>query len=117
MPSIYAPSRGVVDAVPIAVRPDEKATLQLFVRGPVDDPSICIGGGKWTFPAKVGAGQRLVCRDGMNWMVQDKRRKTLVSGKLETPLPTLTGANGVVFGSSAPETADAMVEFVKRYVK
>ena len=117
MPSIYAPSRGVVDLSPIAVRPGEKATLQLFVRGPVDDPAICIGGGKWTFPAKVGAGQRLLCRDGVNWMVQDRRRRTLASGKLETPLPTLTGANGVVFGSAAPEKADAMVEFVKRYVE
>ena len=115
MPSVYAPSRGVVDIEPVIVRPGEKASLQVFVRGPVENPSIAIGGKAWTFQTKVGVGQRLICRDGRNWIVQDKRRKTLASGTLVEPLPVLTGFNSVEFGSSTPEKADAEIELVKIY--
>ncbi|MDD4017288.1 MAG: prolyl oligopeptidase family serine peptidase [Kiritimatiellae bacterium] len=116
MPSVYAPSRGLVDIRPVVARPNEKARVEMTVFGPVANPTLVWAGDRWTFRTNIAKGQRLFCRDGLNWYVQNGKRETVAAGKLEQQLPVINGMNRFNFESSDPKTADARIDVVKRYV-
>jgi len=116
LPFRYAPSKGFSVAPRIAVRPGESAALEMVVHGPVENPTLDFPGkGKFTFPVALKAGERLVCRDGRSWKAVNNERKVLAQGELPAPLPRLAGGTDWMFSSSAPATANARVELVKRY--
>ena len=117
MPPVrYAPSKGL-DLLPrIAVRPGERACLELTVHGPVSRPGFDFGMGRRTvFPVEIGADERLVCRDGRTWRVLDRARNVKAAGELSAGIPVLDAGTDWTAVSSAPESANARIELVKRY--
>ena len=135
MPAVYAPSKGFDAPVKAAVRPGERARLSLEIWGPVDTPSVKLGGRTWTFPVKLEKGDHVVCRDGVEWKAERVKpgktaedagvwfkiapsaREPIDSGRLDHPLPTLTGGFELKLGAKDPKTCMARFEFVKRYLK
>jgi hypothetical protein len=117
MPSHYCPSKGVTGLEPVRVRPGEKARLEVTVYGPVSKPALSFGGRKLVFDVDLKRGDRLYCKDGINWRAVDPRRVVKTSGKLTEPLPVLGGGETRVSASSADDAnADARIDMVKRYV-
>ena len=135
MPAVYAPSKGFDAPVKTAVRPGECARLSLEIWGPVDTPSVSLGSRTWTFPVKLEKGDHIVCRDGTEWKaervkpgktaedagvwfkVAPSARELIASGRLENPLPTVTGGVELKLGAKDPKSCMARFEFVKRYLK
>ena len=135
MPAVYAPSKGFDAPVKASVRPGERARLSLEIWGPVDTPSIKLGGRTWTFPVKLEKGDHIVCRDGKEWKAERVKpgktaedagvwfkiapsaREPIASGRLDHPLPTLTGGFELKLGAKDPKTCMARFEFVKHYLK
>ncbi len=116
LPFRHAPAKGFSATPRIAVRPGETAALEMVVHGPVENPTLDFPGkGKFTFPVALKAGERLVCRDGRAWKAINNERKVLAEGELAAPLPRLSEGADWTFSSSAPATANARVELVKRY--
>ena len=128
LPVRHAPAKGL-DALPrIAVRPGERAALELTIHGPVSRPRLRFGnsatiqpgaadpgGNAALFPVEVGVGERLVCRDGRTWKVLDRSRAVKARGELPAPLPELSAGTDWSMSSADPAGADARVELVKRY--
>ena len=135
MPAVYAPSKGFDAPVKAAVRPGERARLSLEIWGPVDTPSVKLGGRTWTFPVKLEKGDHIVCRDGTEWKAERVKpgktaedagvwfkiapsaREPIASGRLDHPLPTLTGGFELKLGAKDPKSCMARFDFVKRYLK
>ena len=118
MPSVYCPAKGVTDLEPVRVRPGETARLELAIFGKVSKPALLSGGRTWTFDVDLKSGDRLYCKDGVNWRAVDAKRKTLATGRFSEPLPTLDGGESVFRFSSADDgAAAARIEMVKRYEK
>ena len=134
MPDFYAPSRGCDGRIAVAVRPGEKARLCAEIYGPVDNPSLTVGGRTWTFPVKLeSVNDHLTCLDGRRWKavhitpgethdanglwyrVTSSHRETIGEGELETPLPEIEGCVEVAAGTTNPSGAAARIELVKRY--
>jgi len=98
----------------VAVRPGEKAALEIELCGAMKDPVLTVGGQALRFPVTLKSGQRLQCRDRRTWTVLDASRATLSSGRLEARVPMLAaGANRVSFACEAPDRAQ--VKLVKVY--
>lgn len=122
LPVRYQPAVGFDGRIPVLVRPNEKAFLELRVTGPVAHPSLTVKDGTnrtWTFPVVLTESDRLFCRDGHSWYVL--RRKTddsstvIAKGMLDEPLPVLVESCGFVAGSSDAGNAAAQFDVVKRY--
>ena len=94
MPANWAPSKGADSLPSVKVRPGEKARLEVKIRGPVADPVVKVGEAVWKL-ATVPKGAVRTFTDG----------------------PVVSGVAGVSMESSDPTAADALVEFVKCYVK
>jgi hypothetical protein len=96
----------------------ESARLELTIFGKVSKPALSSGGRTWTFDVDLKSGDRLYCKDGVNWRAVDAKRKTFAAGRLSEPLPTLDGGETVFrFSSAGDGVAAARIEMVKRYKK
>jgi hypothetical protein len=84
----------------------------------LDTPTLTIGGRAVTFPTKLSAGQRLVCRDLKTWHVRNADGTDVASGKLPQSIPHLApGPNRVELDFASRPERDFRVEVrtVKRY--
>ena len=117
MPLVHRPSAGIVGETTVITRPGENAVLGVSITGPIDTPSLGIGGKVRTFPVKIGANERLRCRDGRNWILYKctSPRREIAKGTLDQPMPEICGAVTVTVSSRDPETAFARVNMEKRY--
>ncbi len=122
MPFTYAPAKGLEPPTAIPVRPGEKADISLEIYGPAKNPSFTFskffGFSKSVslFPVEIAAGQRIVCRDGKAWRLeQSKDGKLVKEGVLEEPLPTLDGTTPFVFAADVPSDASCTVDILKSY--
>ena len=122
MPFEYAPAKGLLAPETIPIRPGEEAGLSVDVYGPAENPTFTFPGflGMFktvcTFPVAIGADERLVCRDGVNWKVEKAKDGSPVrEGKLEEPLPTLGKTAPFEFTAKVPEDAACMVDILKVY--
>ena len=108
-PRRFAPSRGFAEPVRVAVAPGERRQLRLEILGAIDRPTVSVGGKAVEFPVTMKSGDRLLCRDGRNWLLRDAKRKTLATGVLKSPLPMLNAGVDVVISCADPSAADARV--------
>ena len=118
MPFEYAPEKGLLPPKAIPVRPGEKVVLSLEIYGPATKPTCEFGesGAVCAFDAEIGAGERLVCRDGRKWFVETlKDGKTVKEGELATPLPTLDGTTVFDFSAGLNGGAPCVVDILKDY--
>jgi hypothetical protein len=98
----------------VAVRPGERARLEIELCGGMDAPALTVNGQAVRFPVTLKAGERLFCRDGRRWVVRDAARRTVAEGRLPRAVPALAaGANRVAFACGAPDRAQ--VKLVKVY--
>lgn len=98
----------------IAVRPGEKARVEIELCGAMENPALTVGGRILRFPVTLKAGERLLCRDGRRWTVLDAKRNPLAAGTLEKKAPALpSGLTRVAFTCTAPDRAQ--VKLVKVY--
>ena len=75
----------------------------------IDKPSVTIAGQTTVFPVAMKAGDRLLCRDGMHWLLRDAKRKTLAEGTLAAPLPVISATAEVTLTCANPSAADVRV--------
>jgi hypothetical protein len=122
MPFTYAPAKGLLPPAVIPVRPGEKADISFEIYGPAKNPSFTFskffGFSKTVclFPVEIEVGQRLVCRDGKAWRLENSKDGKLVKeGTLEEPLPTLDGSTPLVFAAEVPADASCAVDILKSY--
>ena len=93
------------------------ARVELEIVGPIARPVLTIGGEKRAFDVDVGANEKLVMKDGRNWLVRGPCGKVRVRGSMEKPLPSFRGVNAMSLSSSDPSHASAQVRIVKRYIR
>ena len=124
MPFEYAPDKGLVPPKCIPVRPGETANLTLDVYGPATNPTLMFKrffGLKKTacaFDAEIGAGERLICRDGQKWRIETlKDGKTVKEGELATPLPTLDDTTDFEFSADLKDGTPCVVDILKEYAR
>ena len=115
-PQLYAPARGFAAIEPMPVEPGACRQVRLELLGTAERPAITIAGQTTTFPVTMKDGDRLICRDGKNWLLSDAKRKTLASGLLGTALPTISASAKVTVSCSNPSTADMRVLLSTRRV-
>ena len=124
MPFEYAPDKGLVPPKYIPVRPGESAKLTLDVYGPATRPTLTfkrffgLKKTACTFDAEIGAGERLICRDGQKWRIETlKDGKTVKEGELATPLPTLDDTTDFDFSADLKDGTPCVVDILKEYVR
>jgi len=84
----------------------------------LDAPTLTIGDRSVRFPARLSAGQRLLCRDQATWRILNADGTEAASGQLADPFPTLSpGTNPVKldFQSQPALNFRAVVKTVKVY--
>lgn len=113
-PLRYAPSRGFDSPVRLAVASGERRQTRLEILGAVDRPTVTIGGVTATFPVTMRAGERLLCRDGRNWLLRDEKRRTLATGALTRPLPVLSASADASITGASPSSSNVRVLFSSR---
>ena len=96
MPAEWAPSKGADALPPVKVRPGEKAGLEVTLRGPVADPVLKV-------------------KRFFGWHTW--RLESVKAGEVRkfTGGPVVSGVKAIRLESSAPDSANALVEIVKRY--
>ena len=110
---ITAPG-GVDNAWDVAVRPGEKARLDIELSGGMDTPVLAVNGQELRFPVALKAGQKLVCSGQRHWCVKDHQHALLAEGDLAATPPLLVGGpNHMTFSCAGPERA--LVRLVKVY--
>lgn len=98
----------------VAVRPEEKAQLEIELCGAMTSPALTINGVTARFPVTLAEGRRLLCLDQRRWTVVDAHRVQVAEGRLDKKIPTLvSGANHVSFTCVTPDRAQ--VKMVKVY--
>ena len=98
----------------VAVRPGERAALEIELCGAMSEPQLSIGGQAVRFPVTLKAGERLICRDRRSWRVLDAKRAVLAEGRLAHKVPLLrSGATRVAFTSAGHDRAQ--IKLVKVY--
>ena len=98
----------------IAVRPGEKANLEIEFWGAMVDPTLVVNGESIRFPITLEADERLLCRNRRNWFVLDAQRVKVGKGKLAKKVPKLiSGANQIVF--TCASRGKATVKLTKVY--
>ena len=114
MPRLITEPTGADNAWSLAVRPSEKAKLEIEFSGAMGSPVLTVGGRAVRFPVTLTSGQRLLCRDGRHWTVLDSKRATIAEGTLDAKVPVLqSGATRIAFACAAPDRAQ--VKLVKVY--
>ena len=108
-PQLYAPTRGFAAIEPMPVEPGVSRQVRLELLGTIDKPSITIAGQTTAFPVTMKAGDRLLCRDGVHWLLRDAKRKTLAEGTLAAPLPVISTPAEVTLTCANPSDADVRV--------
>lgn len=104
------------DGWDVAVRPGEKADLEVELCGAMGSPVLTVCGRALRFPVTLKEGQRLICRDQRRWAVIDSARVKIAEGKLSEKVPVLTpGLNRVSFTCLAP--VRCQVKLVKVYAR
>jgi len=84
----------------------------------LDTPTLTIGDRSVRFPARLTAGQRLLCRDQATWRILNADGTQAASGQLADPFPTLSpGTNPVKldFPSQPAPNFRVVVKTVKVY--
>ena len=117
---IHAPSRGFDELLSVKVRPGESARIELCIMGPIDSPVLANTetGESYAFDVRLEEGDRLFCRNGVDWKVIDGARTQKTSGSLDKAFPVFAGGNHLLKISSASEQqADARLSVLKRYLK
>ena len=109
LPRKYAPKRGLDLQTLLPVAAGEKRQVRLEMLGAVDRPVLAVGGQTTAFPVTMKTGDRLLCRDGRNWLLRDSRRKTLATGTLDRPLPVISASANVSVICANPAVADVRV--------
>ena len=110
---ITAPA-GDDNAWDVAVRPGERARLEIELRGAMESPVLLIDGRAVRFSVTLRKGDRLLCRDSRRWIVLDENRSKIAEGELTEALPVLRGGpNRVSFGCAALGRAE--IRLVKVY--
>lgn len=98
----------------VAVRPGEKAAIEIELCGGMTSPILTIGGHVLRFPVTLKDGERLFCRDRRNWSVLNVKREKVAEGKLKDKIPLLVaGTNRLSFSCADPN--QAQVKIVKQY--
>lgn len=98
----------------IAVRPGEKAALEIELTGEMESPVLNVNGHALRFPVTLKTGQRLLCRDQRQWVVLDVTRTKIAEGRLAKAPPILKGGlHPISFTCVAPNCAQ--VKLVKVY--
>lgn len=98
----------------VAVRPGEKASLEIELCGGMESPVLTIANRALRFPVTLKSGQRLLCRDQRHWIVLDPSHKKIAEGELGEEVPVLKGGmNKVEFTCTQPDRAQ--VKLVKVY--
>ena len=70
------------------------------------------------FDAAIGAGERLICRDGQKWRIETlKDGKTVKEGELATPLPTLDDTTDFEFSADLKDGTPCVVDILKEYAR
>ena len=109
LPLRYAPSSGFDAPARLAVAAGERRQVRLEILGEVDRPRITVGDATVEFPVAMRKGDRLLCRDGKEWLLRDAKRKTLATGTLERPLPVIASGADVGLSCANPAAAEARV--------
>jgi hypothetical protein len=94
LPRFFAPSRNMADLAPLAVRPGERAEVTFTLVGPVDRPTISVGGKSVTLDRSLGD-------------------KDIIRGSFEG---VVTGSVPVSMTCADSAKAAATLMLVKRYV-
>ena len=84
----------------------------------LDTPRLTIGRQTASFPTRMVAGQRLVCRDQATWQVRNADGSEAAQGRLAEPLPPLSpGANPIQleFQEQAAASFRVLVKTTKVY--
>jgi len=114
MPRRIATTNAADNAWEIAVRPGERARLEIEIAGALENPALAIFDRVVRFPVALKAGERLFCGDGRHWRVLDAKRAEIARGTLGEKVPSLgSGSTRVAFDCQAP--AGATVRLVKVY--
>jgi hypothetical protein len=112
-PLRHAPCLGFDSSVRLAVADGERRQTRLEILGAIDRPTVTVGEIPATFPVTMRKGDRLLCRDGRNWLLRDEKRRTLATGVLTPPLPVLSAsADASVTGATS--SSDVRVLFSTR---
>ena len=112
-PLRHAPCLGFDSSVRLAVADGERRQTRLEILDAVDRPTVTVGEISATFPVTMRKGDRLLCRDGRNWLLRDEKRRTLATGVLTPPLPVLSAsADASVTGATS--SSDVRVLFSTR---
>lgn len=109
LPRLFAPSRGFDAPVRVAVAQGERRQLRLELLGAADRPCVSVAGETVEFPVTMRSGDRLVCRDGREWLLRDAKWHVLAKGTLGRPLPVLERTADVSLTCAAPAAADIRV--------
>jgi len=124
MPFEYAPAKRFFSPKVIPVRPGETAALNLEIYGPCERPTFTFksffGLSKTVcaFDTAIAADEKLVCRDGFNWVVEKAKDGTRVrDGRLGKPLPRLSGSRDFEFTASVPDGGVCTVDIMKDYAR
>ena len=114
MPRLVSAAGSPDNTWEIAVRPGEKARLELELCGAMASPTLTVNNRTLRFPVTLTAGGRLLCRDGRNWRALDAQRNRIAEGRLDARAPLLnSGPNRIAFTCAAPDRA--FVKLAKVY--
>jgi peptidoglycan/xylan/chitin deacetylase (PgdA/CDA1 family) len=114
MPEKWAPAAGFDSLSPLKVRPGKEAELEIEIVGPVARPVLTIGNVKCAFAVDVAENEKLVMKDGENWLVRGPCGAVRLKGRCEKALPAFRGVNAVSMSSSDPGGASAQLRIIKR---
>jgi hypothetical protein len=114
LPEKWAPAAGFATLSPIKVRPGKKARIELEIVGPIARPVLTIGEEEYAFEVDVGENEKLVVKDGQNWIVRGPCSKVIKQGKCQKAFALLSGVNKLSLSSAAAGQASAQVRIIKR---
>lgn len=100
----------------LAVRPQERARLEIEISGAVLEPTLAWADHTVRFPVEIKESQRLLCRDGKTWQLLDAKRQLCGSGTLPSPIPLLDGGSHQITFTSRTRT-QPIIKLLKVYTK
>ena len=114
MPEKWAPAAGFDRLSPLKVKPGKEARLEIEIVGPVARPALTIGNVKRVFGADIARNEKLVMKDGVNWVVRGPCGAVRLRGRCADALPAFRGVNQLSMSSSDPGGASAQLRIIKR---
>jgi hypothetical protein len=114
MPRWITAPEGANNAWDLAVRPGERARLEIEFSGGMNTPVLTVSGQELRFPVTLKPGHRLICRGERHWVILDAKRAQVAEGDLAAAPPTLkSGSTLISFTCRTPDRA--LVKLVKVY--